>query len=60
VGAPGCSVQGFVLVKKVPGNMHISAHSHRHSFDYSVMNMTHQVHPTLMNRFRWRRFSNRA
>jgi len=43
VGSPGCSVQGFVLVKKVPGNMHISAHSHKHSFDFSVMNMTHQV-----------------
>lgn len=45
MGAPGCSVQGFVLVKKVPGNMHISAHSHKHSFDFSVMNMTHQVTP---------------
>lgn len=46
VGAarPGCSVQGFVLVKKVPGNLHISAHSHKHSFDFAVMNMTHVVH----------------
>mmetsp|Transcript_25551 Transcript_25551/g.35254 ORF Transcript_25551/g.35254 Transcript_25551/m.35254 type:complete len:494 (+) Transcript_25551:129-1610(+) len=44
VGAPGCSVEGFVLVKKVPGNLHISAHSRKHSFDYGIMNMTHVVH----------------
>jgi len=57
VGSPGCSVQGFVLVKKVPGNMHISAHSHKHSFDFSVMNMTHQVHHlsfgTELSRKKW-------
>eukprot|EP00240_Pyramimonas_obovata_P001133 CAMPEP_0118942772 /NCGR_PEP_ID=MMETSP1169-20130426/36801_1 /TAXON_ID=36882 /ORGANISM="Pyramimonas obovata, Strain CCMP722" /LENGTH=486 /DNA_ID=CAMNT_0006887843 /DNA_START=217 /DNA_END=1677 /DNA_ORIENTATION=+ len=44
VGAPGCSVEGFVLVKKVPGNLHISAHSQKHSFNNGVMNMTHVVH----------------
>ncbi|KAK3273619.1 Protein disulfide-isomerase 5-4 [Cymbomonas tetramitiformis] len=42
-GAPGCNVEGFVLVKKVPGNVHISAHSHQHSFDHVVMNMSHIV-----------------
>jgi len=44
VGAPGCSVEGFVLVKKVPGNLHVSAHSQAHSFDFGGMNMTHIIH----------------
>ena len=33
-----------MLVKKVPGNLHISAHSLKHSFDTGGMNMTHVVH----------------
>eukprot|EP00270_Netrium_digitus_P003478 TRINITY_DN1404_c0_g1_i1.p1 TRINITY_DN1404_c0_g1~~TRINITY_DN1404_c0_g1_i1.p1 ORF type:complete len:512 (+),score=119.19 TRINITY_DN1404_c0_g1_i1:48-1583(+) len=39
----GCMIEGFVLVKKVPGNLMVSAHSGSHSFDTSSMNMTHVV-----------------
>ena len=35
---------GFVLVKKVPGTLHFTARAEGHSFDFSVMNMTHFVH----------------
>ncbi|KAH7285273.1 hypothetical protein KP509_33G019900 [Ceratopteris richardii] len=41
--AGGCRIEGFVKVKKVPGNLMISAHSGSHSFDVSTMNMTHYV-----------------
>ncbi|CAN6452193.1 unnamed protein product [Victoria cruziana] len=41
--AAGCRIEGFVRVKKVPGNLVISAHSGAHSFDASVMNMSHVV-----------------
>lgn len=41
--AGGCRIEGFVKVKKVPGNLMISAHSGSHSFDASTMNMTHYV-----------------
>lgn len=41
--AGGCRIEGFVKVKKVPGNLMISAHSGSHSFDVSMMNMTHYV-----------------
>lgn len=40
----GCNIEGFVLVKKVPGNLMVSAHSGAHSFDASTMNMTHWVY----------------
>ncbi|CAG7882870.1 unnamed protein product [Brassica rapa] len=39
----GCRVEGYVRVKKVPGNLVISAHSGAHSFDSSQMNMSHVV-----------------
>ncbi|XP_031501169.1 protein disulfide isomerase-like 5-4 [Nymphaea colorata] len=41
--AAGCRIEGFVRVKKVPGNLVISAHSGAHSFDASLMNMSHVV-----------------
>ncbi|XP_073394971.1 protein disulfide isomerase-like 5-4 [Physcomitrium patens] len=41
--AGGCRVEGFVRVKKVPGELMISAHSGSHSFDATSMNMTHYV-----------------
>lgn len=40
----GCNIEGFVLVKKVPGNLMVSASSGAHSFDASTMNLTHWVH----------------
>ncbi|XP_071725815.1 protein disulfide isomerase-like 5-4 isoform X1 [Rutidosis leptorrhynchoides] len=39
----GCRIEGFVRVKKVPGNLVISAHSGAHSFDSSLMNMSHVI-----------------
>ncbi|KAK1430957.1 hypothetical protein QVD17_14107 [Tagetes erecta] len=39
----GCRIEGFVWVKKVPGNLIISAASGSHSFDASQMNMSHVV-----------------
>ncbi|CAM6045721.1 unnamed protein product [Sphagnum compactum] len=41
--AGGCRIEGFVKVKKVPGELMISAHSGAHSFDAAKMNMTHHV-----------------
>ncbi|KAL1537906.1 Protein disulfide-isomerase 5-4 [Salvia divinorum] len=41
--AGGCRIEGFVRVKKVPGNLIISAHSVSHSFDASQMNMSHVI-----------------
>ncbi|XP_071907513.1 protein disulfide isomerase-like 5-4 isoform X1 [Coffea arabica] len=41
--AGGCRVEGFVRVKKVPGNLVISARSPSHSFDFSQMNMSHVI-----------------
>jgi hypothetical protein len=32
IDGPGCSVTGFVLVKKVPGHLWITASSDAHSF----------------------------
>jgi len=40
----GCSVAGFVRVARVPGNLHVSAHSVGFSFDHSAMNVSHIVH----------------
>ncbi|KAF3626881.1 Protein disulfide-isomerase 5-4 [Capsicum annuum] len=39
----GCRIEGFVRVKKVPGNLVISARSAAHSFDASQMNMSHVI-----------------
>ncbi|PKI67664.1 hypothetical protein CRG98_011877 [Punica granatum] len=39
----GCRIEGFVRVKKVPGNLIISARSGAHSFDASQMNMSHFI-----------------
>ncbi|XP_038690777.1 protein disulfide-isomerase 5-4-like isoform X2 [Tripterygium wilfordii] len=39
----GCRIEGYVRVKKVPGNLVISAHSGAHSFDPSQMNMSHLI-----------------
>ncbi|XP_051125680.1 protein disulfide isomerase-like 5-4 isoform X2 [Andrographis paniculata] len=41
--AGGCRLEGFVRVKRVPGNLIISAHSASHSFDASQMNMSHYI-----------------
>ncbi|XP_024019310.1 protein disulfide-isomerase 5-4, partial [Morus notabilis] len=41
--APGCRIEGHVRVKKVPGNLIISARSGSHSFDTSQMNMSHVI-----------------
>ncbi|XWS51923.1 hypothetical protein CRYUN_Cryun11dG0023600 [Craigia yunnanensis] len=39
----GCRIEGYVRVKKVPGNLIISARSGAHSFDASQMNMSHII-----------------
>ncbi|TYI47379.1 hypothetical protein E1A91_D13G169300v1 [Gossypium mustelinum] len=39
----GCRIEGYVRVKKVPGNLIISARSGSHSFDASKMNMSHVI-----------------
>jgi len=44
----GCNIQGTMIVKRVPGNFHISAHAHAHLlnlfFQNDPMNLTHIVH----------------
>jgi len=39
----GCMVRGVVLVNRVPGNFHLSAHSKSHSFQPHKLNMSHSV-----------------
>ena len=39
----GCMVRGVVLVNRVPGNFHLSAHSKSHSFQGHKLNMSHHV-----------------
>ncbi|CAM8986943.1 hypothetical protein QQ045_007347 [Rhodiola kirilowii] len=39
----GCRIEGFVRVKKVPGNLIVSARSESHSFEASQMNMSHLI-----------------
>ncbi|KAI7736191.1 hypothetical protein M8C21_007972, partial [Ambrosia artemisiifolia] len=39
----GCRIEGFLWVKKVPGNLIITASSGSHSFDASRMNMSHVI-----------------
>ena len=41
---PGCAIDGFVYVKKVPGALYISAQSPSHSFVAGAMNASHLVH----------------
>ncbi|KAA8523715.1 hypothetical protein F0562_010138 [Nyssa sinensis] len=41
--AGGCRIEGFVRVKKVPGNLVISTHSGAHSFDASQINVSHVI-----------------
>ncbi|GFR46085.1 hypothetical protein Agub_g7570 [Astrephomene gubernaculifera] len=41
---PGCNLAGFVMVKRVPGSLHLVARSEGHSFDHAWMNLTHLVH----------------
>mmetsp|Transcript_24549 Transcript_24549/g.60887 ORF Transcript_24549/g.60887 Transcript_24549/m.60887 type:complete len:460 (-) Transcript_24549:417-1796(-) len=43
VDGEGCIVRGVVLVNRVPGNFHISAHSKSHSFQAGKLNMSHRV-----------------
>lgn len=44
----GCRLRGFIVVKKVPGNFHISAHSHINEFPVFIgtknLNVSHTVH----------------
>nr|XP_023876969.1 protein disulfide-isomerase 5-4-like [Quercus suber]POE80484.1 protein disulfide-isomerase 5-4 [Quercus suber] len=39
----GCRIEGYVRVKKVPGNLIFSARSGAHSFDSTQMNMSHVI-----------------
>ncbi|KAM7492681.1 hypothetical protein LguiA_035602 [Lonicera macranthoides] len=39
----GCRIEGFVRIKKVPGNLVFSARSGAHSFDASQMNISHVI-----------------
>lgn len=39
----GCMMRGVVLVNRVPGNFHISAHSKSHSFQPHMLNMSHHI-----------------
>jgi thiol-disulfide isomerase/thioredoxin len=39
----GCMVRGVVLVNRVPGNFHLSAHSKSHSFQPHKLNLSHHV-----------------
>ena len=41
---PGCAIDGFVAVKKVPGALYVSAQSASHSFVAGAMNVSHSVH----------------
>ncbi|KAG6756580.1 hypothetical protein POTOM_040011 [Populus tomentosa] len=41
--AGGCRIEGYVRVKKVPGNLMISALSGAHSFDSKQMNLSHVI-----------------
>ena len=42
--SPGCRLNGFVMVNKVPGTIHIHQSSDFHTFDHENVNMTHFVH----------------
>jgi len=44
----GCNIAGTMIVKRVPGNFHVSAHAHAHLiglfFQNDPMNVSHMVH----------------
>jgi len=44
----GCNVNGFMIVKRVPGNFHLSAHAHANLlavfFQNKHMNLSHIIH----------------
>lgn len=44
----GCNVHGYLIVKKVPGNFHISCHAHPDLIEVfyaqSMMNVSHTIH----------------
>ena len=42
--SPGCRLNGFVMVNKVPGTLHIQQNSEFHNFDHDNVNTTHLVH----------------
>jgi hypothetical protein len=42
-GQDGCIVSGSLLVNRVPGNFHISAHSGSHSLHMPALNLSHVV-----------------
>ena len=46
----GCMVRGVVLVNRVPGNFHLSAHSKSHSFQPHKLNMSHHVNSMTFGR----------
>ncbi|KAE9592968.1 hypothetical protein Lal_00029012 [Lupinus albus] len=46
----GCTIEGHVRVKKVPGELIISARSDAHSFDASQMNMSHVINHLFFGR----------
>lgn len=46
----GCMIRGVVLVNRVPGNFHLSAHSKSHSFQPHKLNMSHYVHSMTFGR----------
>ncbi|CAL0333819.1 unnamed protein product [Lupinus luteus] len=46
----GCRLEGYVRVKKVPGELIISARSDAHSFDASQMNMSHVINHLFFGR----------
>ena len=35
----GCMVRGVVLVNRVPGNFHLSAHSKSHTFQHHMLTL---------------------
>mmetsp|Transcript_3119 Transcript_3119/g.4816 ORF Transcript_3119/g.4816 Transcript_3119/m.4816 type:complete len:467 (-) Transcript_3119:194-1594(-) len=41
---PGCLVNGYLLVNRVPGNFHIQAHSRHHTLNTYNTNLSHTVH----------------
>ena len=43
-GPKGCLLTGYVMVKRVPGNLKFTAHSTQHSFDTSKVNTSHIIH----------------
>ena len=44
IDGPGCSVTGFVLVRKIPGHLWVTASSDAHSFHPESLNTSHVVH----------------